>query len=90
MQIRSFYTDHWKAYESILPADKHVQSKVETYNIEGLNSMIRHYLVRFRRKTISYSKSQERIVYSLNLLFNRRCTTKYDNLNMPVIDIIKG
>jgi len=27
MQIRSFYTDHWKAYESILPADKHVQSK---------------------------------------------------------------
>ncbi|MBC6409356.1 MAG: IS1 family transposase [Ekhidna sp.] len=70
MQIGSFYTDHWKAYESILPADKHVQSKAETYSIEGLNSMIRHYLARFRRKTISYSKSQEMIVYSLNLLFN--------------------
>jgi len=63
--------------------------KAKTYNIEGLNSMIRHYLVRFRRKTKCYSRVQERIVYSLNLLFNRRCTTKYDNLNMPVIDVIK-
>ncbi|MBC6425576.1 MAG: IS1 family transposase [Ekhidna sp.] len=70
MQIRLFYTDHWKAYESILPADKHVQSKAETYSIEGLNSMISHYLARFRRKTKCYSKAQERIVYSLNLLFN--------------------
>ncbi|MBC6411063.1 MAG: IS1 family transposase, partial [Ekhidna sp.] len=51
-------------------ADKHVQSKAETYSIEGLNSMISHYLARFRRKTISYSKSQEMMVYSLNLLFN--------------------
>ncbi|MBC6400970.1 MAG: IS1 family transposase [Ekhidna sp.] len=54
-------TDYWKAYERILPADKRVQSKAKTYHIEGLNSMIRHYLVRFGRKTKCYPKSKEMI-----------------------------
>ena len=70
MKVEPYYTDYWKAYESILPNERHVQSKAETYSIEGLNSRIRHYLARFKRKTKCYSKSKEMIACSLNLLFN--------------------
>jgi hypothetical protein len=29
---------------------KHIQSKAETYTVEGYNSRVRHYLARFKRK----------------------------------------
>jgi len=48
---------------------KHVQSKAETYTVEGYNSRIRHYLARFKRQTKSYSKAEYMIVIPLNLLF---------------------
>ena len=31
MHIDTYYTDYWKAYENILPSNKHIQSKAETY-----------------------------------------------------------
>ena len=45
------------------------QTKAETYTVEGYNCRIRHYLARFKRKGLCYSKSEEMIVNSLNLLF---------------------
>ena len=36
-------TGYWKAYESIVPNEKHIQSKEETYTIEGYNSLFRHF-----------------------------------------------
>ncbi|MGV6808650.1 MAG: IS1 family transposase [bacterium] len=50
-------TDHYAVYNTIVPADKHIQTKAETSAIEGLNSRIRHYLARFHRKTFCYSKT---------------------------------
>ncbi len=68
--ITDYYaTDYWKSYGEFLPTDKHIQSKAETYTVEGYNSRIRHYLARFRRKTKCYSKSLHMIIASLNLLF---------------------
>ena len=32
-------TDHWKAYESFVPPEIHVQSKAETFTVEGYNSL---------------------------------------------------
>ncbi|MDR2774113.1 MAG: IS1 family transposase, partial [Tannerella sp.] len=52
-----------------VPAEKLVQTKAETYTVEGYNSRIRHYLARFRRKTKCYSKAQYMMEISLNLLF---------------------
>jgi insertion element IS1 protein InsB len=64
-----YYTsDHWKSYEEFIPAEKHLQTKAETFTVEGYNSRIRHYLARFKRKTKCYSKADYMIVYSLNLL----------------------
>ena len=64
-----FFSDHWKAYAEVFPADKLKQTKAETYTVEGYNCRIRHYLARFKRKGLCYSKSEEMIVNSLNLLF---------------------
>ena len=61
-------TDNWKSYAEFIPQDKHVQSKAETYTVEGYNSLFRHYLARLRRKTKCYTKSIEMLKYSLKLL----------------------
>jgi insertion element IS1 protein InsB len=46
-----------------------MQTKAETYAIDGYNSRIRHYLARFKRKTKCYSKLQYMMEVSLRLLF---------------------
>ena len=68
LSVKSFATDNWKSYEEFIPIEKHLQSKEETYTVESYNSRIRHYLARFKRRTKCYSKSQEMIDISLNLL----------------------
>jgi insertion element IS1 protein InsB len=69
VRAQAYATDYWKSYAEFLPADKHIQSKAETYTVEGYNSRIRHYLARFKRKGKCYSKSVGFLEASLNLLF---------------------
>ncbi len=69
--VRLVCTDYWKAYNEFLPKSKHIQSKAETYTVEGYNSRIRHYLARFKRKTKCYSKSLKMMIYSLRLLMQK-------------------
>jgi len=65
-------TDYWKPYENFIPKDKHVQSKAETYTIEGYNSLFRHFLARLRRKTKCYSKSLTMLTMSVKMLMLKR------------------
>ena len=67
----------YKKHEEFIPPEHHVQTKAETFTVEGYNSRIRHYLARFKRKTKCYDKSDEVIETSLNLL-----KTKLNNKNM--------
>ena len=67
--------DYWKSYNEIVPAEQLVQTKAETYTVESYNSLIRHFLARFRRKTKCYSKSEEMIELSLKLFFAYRNKT---------------
>lgn len=69
LTVERFFSDYWKAYAEMFPADKLKQTKTETYTIEGYNCRIRHYLTRFKRKRLCRSKSENMIVNSLNLLF---------------------
>ena len=71
LSVGSFATDYWRSYEEFIPPEHHVQTKAETYTVEGYNSRIRHYLARFKRKTKCYSKSDEMIEISLNLLMTK-------------------
>lgn len=67
--IGKYYcSDYWKSYGKLIPPNKHIKSKAETYTVEGYNSLIRHYLARFKRKGKCYSKQLHMIEKSLNLL----------------------
>jgi len=61
-------TDYWPVYAQLIHPDQHLTSKALTYTVEGFNSLIRHYLARFRRKSKCYSKSVEMVGHSLRLL----------------------
>lgn len=65
-------SDFWKAYESIVPKEKHVQTKSETFTVEGYNSLFRHFLARMRRKTKCYSQKVEMLKLSILLLMHHR------------------
>lgn len=67
-----FYADHYNVYPTIVPPEQLIQSKKETFTIEGQNSLMRHFLARLHRKTFCYSKSIEMLQYSLNLFLYRR------------------
>ena len=71
LSVGMFATDHWRSYEDFIPPEQHVQSKAETFTVEGYNSRIRHYLARFKRKTKCYSKSDEMINISLKLIMKK-------------------
>ena len=68
MNINYIASDYWKSHEEFIPIEKHLQTKMETFTVEGYNSRIRHYLARFKRKGKCYSKAEHMIVVSLNLL----------------------
>jgi insertion element IS1 protein InsB len=68
LNVHYFASDYWKSYEEFIPVEKHLQTKAETYTIEGYNSRIRHYLAGFKRKGKCYSKADHMIETSLNLL----------------------
>jgi len=65
-------SDYWKPYENIVPKEKHVQSKAETFTVEGYNSLFRHFLARMRRKSKCYSKSVKMLELSVLLLMANR------------------
>jgi len=66
--IEQVMTDHWEPYEHFVPPEKHVQSKAETFTVEGYNSVFRHFLARLRRRTTCYTKSETMLWYSVLLL----------------------
>ncbi|MBW1840163.1 MAG: IS1 family transposase, partial [Deltaproteobacteria bacterium] len=67
-KIEQVMTDFWKPYEHFVPRDIHIQSKAETYTVEGYNSLFRHFLARLRRKTKCYRKNKKMLLYSVTLL----------------------
>ena len=75
--IQKIMTDNWKAYEQIIPKEQHTRSKRETYTVESYNSLLRHYLARFKRKTKCYSKSIDRVKEAILLLFLKKNGERY-------------
>ena len=61
-------TDYWTPYEEMIPAEQHLQSKAQTYTVEGYNSLFRHFLARLRRRSKCYSKCRKMLEYSVRLL----------------------
>ncbi|HJK86605.1 MAG TPA: IS1 family transposase [Candidatus Megaira endosymbiont of Nemacystus decipiens] len=71
-KIHHLCTDDYKAYKYYKISEHHHTTKSETSLVESVNSLVRHYLARFNRKTKRYSKSIDMINASLTLLFNKK------------------
>lgn len=71
-QIEWLCTDGYEAYGYFQIAKNHSKTKKETALVEAKNSIIRHYLARFNRKTKRFSKAIDMIIASLRLLFNKK------------------
>jgi insertion element IS1 protein InsB len=76
-EMQPIASDYWKPYESIIPSEKHIQSKAETFTVEGYNSLFRHFLARMRRKSKCYSKKVEMLKLSVLLLMYHRNGSLY-------------
>jgi insertion element IS1 protein InsB len=48
--------------------EKHIQTKAETFTVEGYNNLFRYFLARMRRKTKCCSKKVEIMHYQNNIL----------------------
>ena len=75
--MKHIASDYWKPYESVIPQEKHIQSKAETFTVEGYNSLFRHFLARMRRKSKCYSKKVEMLKLSILMLMHHRNGTLY-------------
>jgi len=56
------YSDFWKAYQLVIPAEQHTAAGKETgltAHVERWNNTLRQRLGRFVRKSLSFSKSEE-------------------------------
>ncbi len=64
---KHIYTDNYRAYNDVIDNTKLVQNKQNTYKIEQNNALQRHWLGRFRRRTVIVSKSVEMVNASIAL-----------------------
>jgi insertion element IS1 protein InsB len=58
-------TNYWRPYTECIPPEQHIQSKAETFTVEGYNSLFRHFLA---RQSKCSSKSLLMLEYSVKLL----------------------
>ncbi len=75
-QVKMDYTDDWKPYKSLIPAELLGQTKSETHAIERNNCRMRHWFGRFKRKSIIVSKSTEMV--NLTVALFARCRVNGD------------
>ena len=70
--MKIYCTDNWDAYNfGIKDPETREIGKRNTQDIERFNLRMRMVLARLQRKTIKFSKSLERLEYSVNLVINR-------------------
>ena len=70
--MKIYCTDNWDAYNfGITNPETREVGKQNTQDIERFNLRMRMVLARLQRKTIKFSKSWDRLEYSVNLVINR-------------------
>jgi insertion element IS1 protein InsB len=68
LKIGHFYSDCFEAFSSAFPCHQLTQSKKYTHAIERHNCRNRHWVARFNRKTIAFSRSQSMVEATMKLL----------------------
>ena len=64
-----FETDEWRAYQNVLPPNRHYIGKDQTYHVEGLWSAVRARVSRLVRKSLSFSKNWDKHLAAIQYFF---------------------
>ena len=72
LSIGRFYSDDYKAYSKVLPAEKHIIGKEHTTHIERLNRDFRTHLKRLTRRTVCHSRDDEMHYQIIKMYINHR------------------
>ncbi len=75
-----YCTDNWDAYALEIEPEKHCMTKLETSAIERNNGRQRHWLGRFRRRSVIISHSIEMVNLSIALFAFYRVNGNIDHL----------
>jgi insertion element IS1 protein InsB len=67
-RVERVCTDYYAAYRTLVPMQLHYRSKAGTTLGESCNSLLRHHLARFRRRTKCYSKCPRMLLQAVLLL----------------------
>ncbi len=66
-KVRLYCTDAYVCYDQALPVGHHFMGKEETWRLEQIHSRLRHWLARFRRRTLVVSKTVEMVDLTIAL-----------------------
>ncbi len=75
------YSDFWKAYQAVVPAQQHRPSERQgkTNHVERLNNILRQRLARLVRRTLSFSKTNamhEAVIKLFIHHYNAQCSPR--------------
>jgi insertion element IS1 protein InsB len=77
ISCQHYYTDEHISFRGLFPKEKYTVSKLFTCTVEGINSVVRHFLARMRRRTKCYTKSESMLDATIGLFAER-----YNELKM--------
>lgn len=68
LSIGRIYSDGWEGFKSVFPYNLLTQTKKETNAIERHNCVNRHWVARFNRKSIAFSRASHMVEATMRLL----------------------
>ncbi len=83
--VRLYCADGWEAYAELIPPGRLYVGKEETHGIERDHARQRHWLARFRRRSIVVSKAKRMVDASIALFARFGGNNKIDELTSMLI-----
>lgn len=77
IEVGEYCTDEWRAFQKVLPAEKHRVGKEYTKHIEGVNTSLRARNRRLVRQTTCFSKNEKNHLSAINLMISYRNQTHH-------------
>ena len=75
VEVGEFCTDQWRAFQKVLPTEKHRIGKENTKHIEEVNTSFRTRNRRLVRQTTCFSESMQDHLLAISLMINYRNQT---------------
>ena len=83
--VKLYCTDEYGPYDTLLPVGRHYIGKDETGAIERVNSRLRHWFARFRRRTCVVSKALDMVNVTLALFAAYHINRTAAKLTSPLL-----